>query len=972
MREGFLQSSRYSPGNMNRESLEALFVGRQDIMDDVMNRLERSIQHPEKHYLLLVGPRGSGKTHFISLVHHRLMDRLNADDGLDASLVALLNEEEWGVASFLDLVVRVLKALIDQIPILKDEIDTIYDKFSKDPDEAEAFAVALLRHHAQDKTLLLICENLVDLFRGLGDEGQKKLRSTIQEDGNWTIIASTPSLFAALTLQDNPFYGFFTVRLLEKIDFDTALELLSKKATHEKKPELANLLRTPRGRARARAIHHLAAGNHRAYVILFDFLDKESLDDLIEPFMHMVDDLTPYYQDRIRQIPPAQRKIVEFLSHQGEPTTIKEIASQSLMSQQTAAKQISELDTAGFVKRMRFGRNTFCELSEPLMRICIEVKDNKTRYFRLFVEFLRHWFTTRELERRNAALQYSDHASHLDRIHVAEAIRCSHTLRKEPFLDALHEEADRCLQMDDYVGFAKIQETLANDNGEAEDYLLWFHALVKINDTNGVISLGQKVAKLFPQDANIQCELAYAYIMNDEFDKAIVAIDQAIALEGPQTMYLCPRANMLLELGRFEEAIADAQAVLTVEPDHWHSYGQIISALAYLGRNDEAKIRMEELVDRVAGDVSSLFIVSDFLLIEEWFEEAICLLDKVLEIDPDNQTARRMRGNACFQMSDYDRAIDDLQYYASKHPDSISTHCWLADCLLQSGKWDDAAETAKHLIYIDPEHSHAYYVRGHALNKLGRTKDAVLAFDQLLDTRDHASLIYAGSSMRKICNFAVAERYFDRAFELMPDSLELWIEKTKLFLDEGAFDAAAESATRIESLPHGMLLGRLFATQAAAATMPLDLALENLDDFPVSQILDSDEQLHLDAIGGILTVSVRQFGPKFLVTGMTKLRKKLAEIPDEGALGRVLIAFLDMNVDGGFTGALPEWEEALGELSASLSDLPECQIPVQMIQTAVKYIKTGNERHLLSIPLEQRQLLEDVLPTISELLSNHA
>ena len=65
------------------------------------------------------------------------------------------------------------------------------------------------------------------------------------------------------------------------------------------------------------------------------------------------------------------------------------------MSHQTAAKQIGELETAGFVSRMRSGRNTYCELSEPLMRICIEVKDNKTQHFRLFVEFLRHWFTAR-------------------------------------------------------------------------------------------------------------------------------------------------------------------------------------------------------------------------------------------------------------------------------------------------------------------------------------------------------------------------------------------------------------------------------------------------------------------------------------------------------------------------------------------------------------------------------------------------
>ena len=45
MRQGFLRSSRYSPGNMNRESLEALFVGRQGVMEDVLSRLTKSIQN---------------------------------------------------------------------------------------------------------------------------------------------------------------------------------------------------------------------------------------------------------------------------------------------------------------------------------------------------------------------------------------------------------------------------------------------------------------------------------------------------------------------------------------------------------------------------------------------------------------------------------------------------------------------------------------------------------------------------------------------------------------------------------------------------------------------------------------------------------------------------------------------------------------------------------------------------------------
>ena len=640
MRQGFLRSSRYSPGNMDRESLEALFVGRGDVMEDVLSRVTTSIRSPEKHYVLLVGPRGSGKTHFLALAYHLLMDRFDAANARGSVAVALLKEEEWGVASFLDLVVRILRALADRAPDLDAEIAGIYDRFSKDPADAEAFAVARLRQRTRGKTLLLLCENLVDLFDGLGEEGQKRWRSTIQEDGNWTIVASTPSLFSAVTLQDNPFYGFFTIRALEKIDFDTGLDLLARKAVHEGKTELADFLRTPLGRARARAIHHLAAGNHRAYVVLFDFLDKESLDDLVRPFMDMVDDLTPYYQDRMRQLPPSQRKIVEFLCLQGKPAIIKDISTPCLMSQQTAAKQIGELRAAGFVSRTRIGRNTYCELSEPLMRICIEVKDNQTRHFRLFVEFLRHWFTNRELERRHVASQQ----------------------------------------------------------------------------------------------------------------------------------------------------------------------------------------------------------------------------------------------------------------------------------------------------------------------------------DELLSASDWRTLLLAASSARGIGDYAAAGRYLERVAELRPDHRELWIERARLHIDERDFDAAVDSAAKIEALPGGSLLGRLLAAQATAATESLPAALHTLGTVLESEDFESDEDRHLEATVGILTISLRNFGPRYLPQGLAKLRDLLTDRLEGGVVGRILTDFLKANVDDGFTGSLADWERALDSLSASLADLPDCRIPVEMLQVAVRYTKTGDKRHLLSLPLEQRQLLESVLP----------
>lgn len=397
MTRALVTSSKYSPGNMEPGALEALFVGREKTLHDVLARLAASATGRSKHFLLLVGPRGVGKTHFVALLHHRLTTAAEYEAARRRLKIAYLNEEEWGVASFLDLLVRILGALATGDAGILARIEAIYDANEKDPLLALEVARSLLIEVVGDKTLLVLCENLVDLFEGLGDEGQKRWRAFIQEHPFWTILATAPALFAGVQLQTSPFYGFFTERRLEKLDFETAVRLLRKKAELDGRPELADLLGTPTGRARVRAIHHLAGGNHRVYVAMSDFLDRESLDDLVTPFLRMVDDLTPYYQDRMRQLAPQQRKLVEFLSRHETPAMVKEIARRCLISQQTAAKQLGELARLGFVQSIKSGRATYYELAEPLMRICVEVKDNKTEHLRLFVRFLREWFTAGEL-----------------------------------------------------------------------------------------------------------------------------------------------------------------------------------------------------------------------------------------------------------------------------------------------------------------------------------------------------------------------------------------------------------------------------------------------------------------------------------------------------------------------------------------------------------------------------------------------
>ena len=61
MRRGLIRGSRFSPGNMDREALENLFVGRHAVLADIVEKVTVSVQQrKEKHYVLIIGPRGSG------------------------------------------------------------------------------------------------------------------------------------------------------------------------------------------------------------------------------------------------------------------------------------------------------------------------------------------------------------------------------------------------------------------------------------------------------------------------------------------------------------------------------------------------------------------------------------------------------------------------------------------------------------------------------------------------------------------------------------------------------------------------------------------------------------------------------------------------------------------------------------------------------------------------------------------------
>lgn len=388
-----LYLSHFTPSMMPPETLEAMLVQREPLLTRCLSNVLEGLRTGSRHHTIFVGPRGIGKTHLISLIHHRLAQTREAQN---KALIAWMREEEWGVTSFFELILRILRTLDISYPELQidEQTTAVYDLPLH---EAEKKAESILLEVLGDKCLVVLLENLDDLFEQIGDQGQKAWRAFIQNHANTILFCTTPSLFAGVTLQKSAFYGFFDVEQLTELSFEDVVNLLEKIAIEREDKALAVYIKTPEGRARIRAVHHLAEGNPRIYIIFAQFLTQESLDDLVQAFMHTLDELTPYYQARIKELSGQQRKILEYLINYAGAAPVKQIAKACFITQQVCSSQLRQLRLKRYVRVIEQGRESYYELCEPLMRLCMDVKKQRGEPVSLLVEMLRIWYTEDQL-----------------------------------------------------------------------------------------------------------------------------------------------------------------------------------------------------------------------------------------------------------------------------------------------------------------------------------------------------------------------------------------------------------------------------------------------------------------------------------------------------------------------------------------------------------------------------------------------
>lgn len=720
MRGSYL--SRYTPSLMSAEALEAIFVQREALAARLVDNIAESARTGNKHYALLVGGRGMGKTHLVSLVYHRV----RRDEELRGLLrIAWLKEDEWGIADYLDLLRAMLRALLEDHG--DPELAAAAGSLTKlQPSGAITAAEQLIRSCLGDKTLLLIIENLGDIFAALGKEGQEKFRALLQNSGRCTILATAQSIFADVKLRTSPFYGFFAVTHLPAFHIDDAAALLARIAEQQDDTGLAEVLTTAKGRARVRALHHLAGGNPRVYVIFSQFLTAESLDRLVEPLMQTLDDLTPYYQARMQWLSPQQRKIVEYLCSRRHAVPVTEIAEDNFVTHQTASSQLKKLRDLGYVRATAEGRESYYELQEPLMRIALEIKRMRGEPVELLVEFLRIWYSETELSTRLGALHPE---AEIERKYLLRALE-ARTGSDDPVLAACLKDLHKYDVEKDYPHALDVTEELIAHKpclehlGEKVKYLCLLGRMPE------ALELAEKMIQMEPKNVVDWLGRGFALSVLGRYAQALETLDRVIDLAPGSGNVWCFRGSVLFNLGRLADALGAFEKAIELDSGNAVAWLRKGTILAVLGRYTEALQAIERTLELDPENSEAGRLRGLALLGLGRHTDALEVVDKAIDLDPQVTHGWGMKGACLIRLRRYEEARN--AFASALELDPGNPVVWRGKHLsaYELGLFEEVLADCDRVLQLDPGYTEAAIARAVILSILGQYEEALQAFQE--------------------------------------------------------------------------------------------------------------------------------------------------------------------------------------------------------------------------------------------------
>lgn len=264
------------------------------------------------------------------------------------------------------------------------------------------------------------------------------------------------------------------------------------------------------------------------------------------------------------------------------------------------------------------------------------------------------------------------------------------------------------------------------------------------------------------------------------YDEAIASLDQALNLKPDYPEALIQRGQALVKLKRYDEALNAYDEALKLQVDEPQTWYYRAVVLNQLQRYNEAIAALEKASEMgKVEDLASLEEKAYALQSLNRYEEALTAYIEALKFTPGSAKLWYQQGQVLNQLNRHEEALSALNQALELKPDDIAALIERGSTLGKLQRYEEALATVDKALPLATDSAKGWGERGYLLVQLGRYDEAIAALEKAVQLQaDYGEAwYYRGWALERLQRYDEAIKAFDKAVEMKPDDSDAWYRR---------------------------------------------------------------------------------------------------------------------------------------------------------------------------------------------------